>query len=295
MIGLWSFWTKPAIEPGHSAWPSSLHHLLSWALSVETAKKHFPETSLVTDSAGARLLVDGIGLSFSSVSLELDTLEDHDPRWWALGKLVAYGLQRSPFIHIDSDVYLWSGLAAQMMSAPVIVQNPEDFTVGESWYHPEKFDSLKEAGGWVPEEIDWFRSLGARQKAECCGIMGGTNTDFISYYASRALRLADGPDNRRIWPGIGIDNILVEQYFLSACYEYHRSSPEKRFGELDMAYVFPSAGDAFRPENARDAGYTHLIGGAKKNPVLMKKLEARVERDYPQLYDRCMRYARETK
>jgi len=292
VIALWSFWSKPALESGHSAWQSPLHHLLSWALSVETAKKHFSETSLVTDSEGARLLIDGIGLSFTSVSLDLDRIKDRDPRWWALGKLAAYGIQRSPFMHIDSDVYLWNMPGEKMLLAPVIVQNPEVFTVGESWYHPEKFDALKSAGGWVPEEIDWFRSLGPRQKAECCGIMGGSNMDFISYYASSAIRLADGANNRKIWPKIGIDNILVEQYFLSACFEYHRSSPEKRFGELDIGYVFLTADDAFRPEKARDAGYTHLIGGAKKNPALVKKLEARVERDYPLLYDRCVRHAR---
>ena len=292
MIALWSFWSEPALEFGHSAWATPLHHLLSWILSVETAKKHFPETSLVTDSAGARMLIDGVGLNIRRVSTELDSLSGIDPQWWALGKLYAYRSQARPFIHIDSDVYLWNGLPDAALGAPVITQNPEEFTVGESWYHPEKFDLIKNRGGWLPEELGWFRSLGVRQKAECCGIMGGTSNEFISYYADNAINLVQNPVNNVIWPEIGIDNILVEQYFLSACFEFHRSSPEKRFGPLEMAYIFGSSEEAFTPEAARKAGYTHLIGGAKKNPVLMKRLEKRVERDYPFLFDRCLRYIR---
>ncbi len=293
MIALWSFWSKPALNFGHAPWASPLHHLLSWVLSVETARKHFPETELVTDTPGAHMLVDGIGLTFSRVSVLLDAISGVDPRWWALGKLHAYRSQERPFVHIDSDVYLWKGLPEACAGAPVITQNPEDFILGDSWYHPEKFNTIRDAGGWVPDELQWFMALGLRQKAECCGIMGGANTGFIRYYADNAIRLVTHPVNAVVWPEIGIDNILVEQYFLSAAFEYHRSSPDNPFGALDMAYIFGSSQEAFTPDAARQAGYTHLIGGAKRNPELLKRLERRVERDYPLQYDRCLNFVRQ--
>ena len=36
------------------------------------------------------------------------------------------------------------------------------------------------------------------------------------------------------------------------------------------------------------AGYTHLIGGAKNDAGLMARLDARVKRDYPEHYVRCL-------
>lgn len=287
MIALWSLWSKPLDVFDHSPWQSPLHHLLSWALSVETARRHYPETSLVTDDKGLDLLVNKLGLTFTSVSTELNALDDHDPHWWALGKLYSYRLQKKPFVHIDSDVYLWNGLPGAMESSPLLCQNPEYFVVNESWYHPEKFIKIKEAGGWVPEELSWFMSLGPRQKAECCGIFGGNDLDFISYYADRAIRLIEEPINHNIWKILGADNILVEQYYLSACYEYYHSQ-HTRFKELSMAYMFQNSEEAFSPDPPRKAGFTHLIGGAKKNRSIMKRLEERVERDYPMLYHRCL-------
>jgi hypothetical protein len=39
-------------------------------------------------------------------------------------------------------------------------------------------------------------------------------------------------------------------------------------------------------------GFTHLIAGAKRNPQVAKTLERRVQRDYPEYYDRCIKLGR---
>jgi len=86
------------------------------------------------------------------------------------------------------------------------------------------------------------------------------------------------------------DNILVEQYFLSACIRYHhhhRSSPH--IG-LEDAYLFASSADAFDPHHSTRAGFTHLIGDAKRDPRIAEKLEQRVKSEYPEHYERCVAY-----
>src|ERR1017187_9186373 len=110
MRAVWSFWSKPFLAGHGSVWAEPRQHWLSWILSLETAKCHLPETALYTDQVGADLLVDKLGLKFAEVSTVLDVLADEDPRWWALGKLRTYALQTTPFVHIDSDVFLWKPL-----------------------------------------------------------------------------------------------------------------------------------------------------------------------------------------
>ena len=62
---VWSFWSKPYQNHFNLAWKSEKHHLLAWILSVETARKHYPETVLHTDDDGANLFLNGLGLEFT--------------------------------------------------------------------------------------------------------------------------------------------------------------------------------------------------------------------------------------
>lgn len=87
MRAVWTFWTKPFEARQRWAWRSRKHHLLAWVLSLGTARRHYPHTVLFTDDAGARMLVDGLGLDFAEVRTDLNALDGDDPGWWALGKL----------------------------------------------------------------------------------------------------------------------------------------------------------------------------------------------------------------
>ena len=293
---VWSFWSRPFQVHHHQGWVSQKHHLLSWILSVETARQHYPETSLVTDEAGAAMLIDGLGLSFDYVSTQLDELHAADTDWWALGKLHAYRAQEEPFVHLDTDVFLWNRLPRQMEMAPVLAQNSEHFPFVGSWYRPEAVDvAVRATQGWLPSEWTWYVSQ-RRGEALCCGIFGGNDIGFINHYADSAIRFIKHPLNQTAWDLIGFkigDNILFEQYFLSACIAYHAQHETSPFYGVYAHCLFGSDADAFDPEKAEAAGYTHLIGGAKGDRALAKNLEARVARDYPQEYRRCLHYLRQ--
>jgi hypothetical protein len=151
---VWSFWTKPWRDRSGWGWSSDKHHLLAWILSFETARKYYPRTSLVTDDAGAKLLVDGIGLEFDCVLTELNALNSRDPRLWMLGKLHAYRAQTEPFVHLDTDVILWKRLPAGIESAPVFAQNPDPFMIGASHYKPDQLRQYltRQPQSWIPQE-----------------------------------------------------------------------------------------------------------------------------------------------
>ena len=292
MRAVWSFWTKPFKAYYRSAWMSESHHLLAWVLSLETAKKHYPETSLFTDDEGARLLIDGIGLEFDHVSTELNVLDGNEPEWWALGKLYTYRAQTEPFVHIDNDVFLWKPLPKRMESAPVFAQNPEYFDT--DWgYRPEEFRAFVKSvsGGWIPKEFEWYTSGVEVQRGECCGIFGGNHIHFIQYYADVAMELVEYPINQAAWPHLGRTvsrNHLVEQYLLAACIDYHKHRQNSPYRGINIQYLFNSSDDAFNPDQAKEVGYTHLLGTSKRNRVIAERLENRVMSDYPEYYERCL-------
>lgn len=298
MRAVWSFWSKPWRERRGWSWPSEKHHLLAWVLSVESARRHYPDTLLVTDSDGARMLIDGLGLPITSVSTALDGLEAHDPSLWMLGKLHAYRAQEVPFVHIDTDVFLWRRLPEAVERAPVFAQNPEPFTVGASHYKPDRLVQLMtETAGWIPPEWEWSLSHGEFQRGECCGIAGGTALEFIQYYADTALRVIEEPANRAGWAKVadkGEFNTLIEQYHLAACVDFHRQRPDSPFRGVEIRYLFDSFGDAFDANLAAKVGFTHLLASAKRSRAVALRLEKRTARDYPAAFDRCQRCAERT-
>lgn len=287
---VWSFWSKPYLGFYHHNWLDERTHLLSWALSVSEASRHYPVTCLHTDTFGAELLVDRLKLPFRNVFLSLDDLPavaDHE--WWVLGKLATYAAQTEPFIHLDNDVILWSPLPARMTSAPILAQNPERFDFeDQSLYRIDAFmRGIECFGGWVPKE--WVHYFANRaNRAICCGILGGQNIELLRRYANLAIEVIHRPENQLIWPTLGVrDNILVEQYFLAAYLHFHGVG-DSLSANARAEFLFPSSNDAFDPAAAQRAGYTHLIGDAKRNISIAARLEQRVKWTYPKLYEICM-------
>ncbi len=295
MRAVWSYWSKPFNAHRNRVWASERHHLLSWILSTETAKRHYRPAVLHTDDAGARMLVDGLGLEFDAVHTGLNAIADADPDWWALGKLYAYRAQSEPFVHVDSDVFLWKPLPYELESAPILAQNAEPFIAGQSFYQPEAIEFALSGAveGWLPPEWQWHRASGLASRGECCGVFGGNRVDFIGHYAAQAIRLLEDAGNRGALNALSdkrVHMVVVEQYLLAACIEYCRAHADSPFHDVAIRYLFGSIEEAFDSDTTARLGYTHLIADAKSDPELAHRLEARVAREYPAHYERCLRH-----
>jgi hypothetical protein len=292
MRAVWSFWTTPFRAHYHSTWASPVDHLFAWVISLHAAAVHYPDTLLITDSPGKHLLVNQLGLPFRAVSTELDKLAASDTSWWMLGKLVAYRLQTEPFVHVDSDVFLWKPLPAELEQATVLTQNSEQQGT-DGVYAPEEVENaFRTRGGTLPVEWLWARSAWSGIRAENCGIVGGCNVGFLRYYAALAMALIESPENAAAWSEIHFrarHNVLLEQYLLAACLDYHRNHPESPYRGVQVRHLFGSWDEARDPLIAARVGYTHLIGGSKRSPNVVHRLAARVRQDFPEYFERCVR------
>ena len=298
MRAIWSWWTRPYVSERAGMWLSTLQHLASWILSYEAARQHYADTALYTDDLGARIVVDGLGLEFGEVSTELNRLHDFDTSWWSIGKFVAFQRQTAPFVHLDHDVFLWKPLPAQLVAAPVFAQHPEEVEIGQPYYHPAIVESAltQQSGTWLPTEWEWYRRSGQTQMAPCCGIVGGSQLEFLRYYAEVAMRFLSHPCNQLAFNTLANRDkhmVLVEQWFLSACLEYHRARLDSPFRGLHAQYLFDSFMDAMNPELSSAAGYTHVIATAKQHTGLAQRLIDRVHRDYPARFARAEKLAAE--
>lgn len=274
MHAVWSLWSKP-MRSGHERWKSRRHHLLSWVTSFNAARQHYPDTSLVTDNEGAELLVVRLGLPFGEIYTTLNELGGEHPRLWALGKLLAYSIQERPFVHLDSDVYLWQRLPSRLEESRVFAQNEERNS--HMWcYAPER---IEQSIGHVPMPWRRFRERGKLDWAPCCGILGGTDTKLLREYAESALewvRIAGSEEWARV-EATTEPCVHLEQYYLAGFAEFHNAR---------MSFLFEQSENPFDVDVARRRGFTHLMAGAKRSDRILARLEARVKRDWPEYYER---------
>jgi hypothetical protein len=277
------------------SWGSSLHHFLAWGMSLFAARRHYPETMLVTDRQGKKLLIDKLGLPFTHVSTELDRLQNVDPMWWALGKLISYTMQDRPFLHLDTDVFLWKPLAPHLAEAPVFAQCPEIHGNDLHCHQCEIEQAFATNSCSLPKEWEWERSQeNPNFREENCGIVGGTRIDFLRHYAQTALDMVMNPENARAWSSLGVNfgyNMVVEQYLLSACIGFHRFHPESPYRGVRIKYLFSSWAEGQDQNCAARAGYTHLMSSAKSDPAVHRRLVERMRREDPSYLRTCERVA----
>jgi hypothetical protein len=129
-------------------------------------------------------------------------------------------------------------------------------------------------------------------KEENCGILGGSHVAFLRHYAHTAMELVLDPRNAAAWarfPEKAGFNMIVEQFLLSACLEFHRFHPRSPYRGVRIRHLFPSLADAFDSARATRAGFTHLLGDAKSSQAVGRRLEERVRREDPAYLRRCER------
>jgi hypothetical protein len=105
--------------------------------------------------------------------------------------------------------------------------------------------------------------------------------------------LVNDPCNQRALqslPDKRMHTLLIEQYLLAAFVEYYKASAVLPLGSVRIEYLFNSMADPWNPERAAQAGFTHLVADAKRNPLFADRLERIVQRDYPDHYERCIKY-----
>ncbi len=147
----------------------------------------------------------------------------------------------------------------------------------------------------LPIEWEWARSRDPFHfREENCGILGGCDTAFLRYFANLAIDLATNPSHEPAWNQLPRQNCawLLEQFMLAACIDFHRFHPTSPYRGVAIKYLFNHWDQSTDPNYAARVGFTHLLGGSKGHPAVVKRLEARIRRDDPAFYRRCEALAR---
>jgi hypothetical protein len=250
MDAYFSYWSA-----GYLKDPSE-NTLLATKISNYFANKYFNNVYLITDSKSINFFKK---FQWTDISTNLDVLDPALGGIWSLGKILTYKIaseKKRPFIHIDLDAFLCNGLPQKLVDAEIFAQNEEkNIHLGYEIY---KF--AKNCPNISCIEII------QQQNAANTGIFGGTDSDFIYYYANEAIKLAQCKENYKFWTTFNEFHsswnmaVIVEQYFLVTL--SHLMSKKIEFlleEKYDSCKFTHWLDDGF--------GYIHLMGGKENKDI----------------------------
>ena len=295
-----SMWFKPFIHDISNSdgllnngrnlggWLKKKYFYIAWALSIYRIKKHYKKTVLVTDLIGKELLIDKLKFPYDEVDLELENL-DTNHSLWAIGKLKTYAKPKTPFLHLDGDVFIWKKLPNFSHRNELIIQN---FEYNENYYSLS-LEEIDKYFDFIPNDI--YKIVKERKNIVSvnAGTFGSNDNSFISQYVDAALEFVERNIAVLKHTDIGRFNTVYEQLL---CYYMAK----KRNIKITPVFkeVLPNKkkdvksklfnGQLVNFLENNKLNYIHPLGMNKKSLMISYQMEKRLEYEFPKIYKQIL-------
>jgi hypothetical protein len=279
-----SFWTKPVFSKTQhdnprisGGWLNFKYFIMSNCFSALTAKRYYKQVELFTDKQGYELFIDLLKIPYTNANSSLSELENEDSRLYVLGKLKTIEQQNEPFIHMDSDVYLWGKLKRLKKKECLIAQN----LVPLSYPYEASLKEIRENFNFIPNCLRTENIKGSTLAN--IGIIGGNSISFFKDYCNTATQLLKLNKESLHKINLGRFSIILDEY-LFIC----MAREKKMLVTYQIANRFKSdpiqSVLRFNLVPFLDR-YIHLIGIAKQNQVACEQMELRFKYEFPLFYN----------
>lgn len=280
-----SYWSKPldAISSeGHlGGWSYSIFHYMSVAYSC-LKYREFYEVELITDKKGKKILIDDLGLPYTSCQTKLDDINDYPPLLWAMGKIYTYSLQNEPFLHVDNDTFIWSEFPLQIMNADIVSQHLETNYGHNNRYYNDIEDQLE----YIPEVIREYRKTDQAVTENNAGIIGGKDIRFFKEFAQESISFVDRNFiSFKKLKSLGMFNTIFEQYLFYCMAKVQNKK---------VTYLLENIDDSFKGltnfyEVPYKRKFIHTLGPYKTSYTAGEHMVQRFWYEYPEYYKRIIK------
>lgn len=276
MVGVQTFWLKE-IDDTWQFWGSKQNLMVSCSLSYFLVKKHFNKVNLVCNEYGKVFMTQELGLNFdqiNSIPLEENELNEFV---WSIYKLYAYSIQIEPFVHIDTDFFMFEKPPKEYLESDVFAQNLE---ISHPIYNLLRKSAI-DFGLKLPEYITHSQKPAVALNV---GIIGGKNLRFFKEFYFLAQSILKGNSSL-------LEKHAEELYFFYLFLEQHILFEALKDQKIDIkTLVKPSFKAAYDHIATFKSGetkrpYVHLMGNYKQNPETLNQMHQELKNVWPEQYD----------
>lgn len=276
----WSGGANPK-EKGYG-WPRAEYNLISWTISCLCLRRFYNEVELYTDKQGYELLIEKLHLPYTRVHVVYNEKLCR-PINWAYAKIKTYSMQTEPFLHVDGDVYISKPFTEEILNAPLIAQNRE---IGTMYYQKMIDNVLRFTDISLTREM--MDSINTNSIFSYnMGVFGGSDLNFIHSYCKKAISFVrdNQLDNTTLKPTCEVDcNILFEQVLFAILAQKEKMNVSCVISRpiMDEGYSF---GEFCDIANFYTHRYYHILGGHKRNKIILKNMVSILYSCYQKYYN----------
>jgi len=250
---------------------------MSWTLSCLQFRKFYTDVELVTDRSGYQLLIEKLKLPYTSVKVVLDDINHYPKKLWAAGKLYAYKIQDTPFLHVDGDVFIWGKFTPTIEKATLIAQHFD--TTNGHYNH-----ALKEAAKfdfYLPDVILNYAKNNSNASAHNAGIMGGNDIEFFQKFCHESFRIMNKNINKyNVNFKATSYALLYEQFLFSALAKQDKKKVTCLIDDNLLEELYINISD-FNNKYKERFKYAHVAGFQKQRLQFGYELRNQLQVDYP--------------
>lgn len=183
----------------------------SMALSCILLKKHYGRVTLYCNSS-VKQIVGELNIPYDEIFVIPDFMQEYKGcNLWALPKIFTYSQQKTPFLHVDCDWFMFDKLSSQIEMSDVIGQNIE---YDDQYYNKRTFEKMLKYGCvfplWIKNAIESTPVL----RVINAGILGGQDITFIQEYVELIKKFIHLNIDALRKINDGFVNSIYEQLFL---------------------------------------------------------------------------------
>jgi len=277
-----SFWSKPFLEKNtdknarfKAGWTSTNLFFYSTLLSCLTLKRQYGSVTMYTDYYGKKLFED-LQIPYSSIQTDLETLNQYPSELWALGKIRSYSLQNEPFLHIDTDVFIWDRFPQQFVAADLCFQNLE-FNFPK---YKEVVDKIIENFKGIPHVLIDEYTKNGNIHALNAGVIGGNHTQFFKDLAYIIFPFIDANLGQLNTIDKGIFNMVYEQMLSMNLAKEKQLKTTPLFSSMNASFSNVMKFQLVPTQSF----YIHTVGDAKKSLHVGEQVHCRFRYEFPEAY-----------
>lgn len=276
MVGVQTFWLKEGDE-SWQFWGSKQNLMVSCSLSYFLLKKHFNKVNLVCNELGRSFMTEELGLKFDQIDIIPLEQSELNEFVWSIYKLYTYSIQNEPFVHIDTDFFMFEKPPKEYLESDIFAQNLE---INHPVYHTVRASAI-DLGLKLPEYI-----MASQKPAVALnvGIIGGQNLQFFKDFYLLAKSLLE--ENSHL-----LENHAEKLFFFYLFLEQHVLFEAIKNKELDIrTLIKPSFKAAYDHITSFKSGeikrpYVHLLGNFKQNIETIATMHKELQDLWPKQYE----------
>lgn len=231
----------------------------SMAVSCLLLKKHYGSVTLYCNGS-VKEIVSELKIPYDEIVVIPDFMQEYKGcNLWALPKIYTYSQQKTPFLHVDCDCFMFDRLSTQIEKSDVIGQNIE---YDDQYYNKRTFEKMLSYGCEFPLWIKDIAESSSILRVINAGVLGGQDISFIQEYVELIKKFihANVDTLRKI--NDGFVNSIYEQLFLYILSQKHR----KEIGLCTVGDKLSTKFDWLPMDFSCSpkTGYMHMLAGIKR-------------------------------